>query len=111
MQKISKNQTNFNRLISILFFVSFSSSIIYSISSTLFQTQLIIFLVLSSFLILLLSIYKFNFIGIPIGRKALARGSIYLLLFSFFVLYVTYFYQYVQFVFAATNTNINIWLN
>ena len=111
MPKISKNQIKFNKLISVLFFLSFSSSIIYSISSAIFQTQVIIFLVLSFLWILLLSIYKFNFTGIPIGRKALARGFIYLLLFSFFIFYITYFHQYVQFVFAATDTNINIWLN
>ena len=89
----------------------FSYQFVFSFFPFLFGNvfQQISWSFLVSLWILFLSIYKFT--GIPIGRKALARGTIYLLLFSFFIFYVTYFHQYVQFVFAATDINITLWIN
>jgi hypothetical protein len=37
-----------------------------------------------------------------LNKKALSKITIYLLIFSFFVAYATYFFQHVQFIFAAT---------
>jgi len=51
-----------------------------------------------------LKILKNSFAGISIDRKGLARGFVYLLLFSFFIIYTTYFSQFIQFIFAATPT-------
>ena len=49
---------------------------------------------------------RFNWLNQYVNDKALAKTSLYILLFSFFMLYVTYFSQFSQLILAATPTGI-----